>query len=307
MKLDAVHPDFRKAAKYFPSMPLNSRLMRAVIRGLSRSLPAPKSIPEVTVSEARAAGVPLLVYTPTTPPNGAMLWIHGGGYVMGSYRMNGPDCLRYARKLKLLVVSVDYRLAPQTAFPGPPDDCAAGWQWMQDNADSLNIRRDRIIVAGQSAGGGLAAALVQKLCDTSPVKPLGQVLYYPMLDDRTVLRSDIQNLKHYVWNRHNNLLGWRAYLGQEPGGSSVPEYSVPARRSHFENLPPTWLGVGSIDLFFQEDLQYAEQLQAAGVPCNVEVVEGGPHAFDAMAPKSRLTRGFMLSQYQFIRQLLSST
>ena len=306
MKLDAVHPDFRKATRFFPRMPLNNRLMRAVIRGLSRALPLPKSTSAVEVTEAEANGVPLLVYTPTSGAVGAMLWIHGGGYVMGSHRMNAADCIRYARKLKLVVVSVDYRLAPKTPFPGPLNDCHAAWQWLVNNAKRLNINPNKMLVAGQSAGGGLAAALVQKLCNEDAIKPLGQVLYYPMLDDRTALNNALTEQQHFVWNNENNAVGWAAYLGQPPGGDNTPAYSVPARTPSLASLPPTWLGVGDIDLFYDENLRYAERLQADGVPCTVHIVPGGPHAFDAMAPRSRLTRGFMRSQYQFIRQLLGS-
>ena len=306
MKLDVVHPDFRKATRYFPRLPLSSRLMRAVIRTLSRALPSPKSTAAVRVSEASANGVPLLVYTPNTAPRGAMLWIHGGGYVMGSYRMNASDCMRYARKLSLVVVSVDYRLAPKTPFPGPLNDCYAAWQWLVNNAGRLNFNSNKIVVAGQSAGGGLAAALVHKLCNESATKPLGQLLYYPMLDDRTALNNALTKQQHFVWNNVNNAVGWSAYLGQPPGSAELPAYSVPARAESLASLPPTWLGVGDIDLFYDEDLRYAEQLRADGIPCTLHVVPGAPHAFDAMAPTSRLTRGFMRSQYQFIRQLLGT-
>ena len=277
MHIQRVHPDFRRTMKYIPGLPVHRHLLLPLLRTLSRSLPKPRSSDLVTISEAKAGSTPLLLFRPTRrPPTGALLWIHGGGYVLGSHHMNAIDCKRYARKFNLLVVSVDYRLAPHTPFPGPLDDCMAAWEWMQDNADALAIRRDRVIVAGQSAGGGLAAALVQKLCDTSPIKPLGQVLYYPMLDDHTALRDDLTQLDHFVWNNHNNAAGWAAYLNQPPGEPRTPEYSVPARRASLTSLPPTWLGVGDIDLFYDEDLRYAERLNADGVDCQLSIVEGGP-------------------------------
>jgi acetyl esterase/lipase len=162
---------------------------------------------------------------------------------------------------------------------------------MRANADDLGIDPDRIAVVGASAGGGLAAAVAQRSHDEGiPLR--AQVLVYPMLDDRTALRQDHAGRGHFGWTPVSNRFGWTAYLGREPRMSDAPEYAVPGRRADLTGLPPAWVGVGELDLFYDEDVDYAESLRASGVPCTLVTVPGMYHGADALAPKALSLKEF---------------
>lgn len=152
-------------------------------------------------------------------------------------------------------------------------------------------------IGGASAGGGLAAGLAQRALDRGEVDLVAQLLVYPMIDDRTVLRTDLDHPRHRLWNQSSNALGWRCYLGD-----ADPEVAVPARRQDLAGLPPAWIGVGALDLFHDEDLAYAERLRAAGVPCEVMVIEGAFHGFDGIAPRAGVSRAFFASQCALLRK-----
>lgn len=138
------------------------------------------------------------------------------------------------------------------------------------------------MIGGQSAGGGLAAALVQQIHDEPGVQPVAQWLFCPMLDDRTDADRSLDAVRHYLWDNRSNLVGWRSYLGVEPGAPEVPAYAVPARREDLTGLPPAWIGTGDIELFHDENRRYAEALTAAQVPTVLDVVPGAPHAFESI-------------------------
>ena len=203
-------------------------------------------------------GTHVYVYdTPTRPrPTGVLLWIHGGGYVMGDPRGDHDVCSQHARDLGIVVVNVDYRLAPEHPFPAALEDCYAALRWVHENADELGIDPSRIAVGGGSAGGGLAAALAQLAHDRGEVPVCFQYLVYPMLDDRTTLVR--KRPRTLVWTPGANLFGWTSYLGHPPGLEESRPYAVPARREDLSGLPPAWIGVGDIDLFYEEDVAYAE-------------------------------------------------
>jgi len=214
---------------------------------------------------------------------------------MGSADGYHAEGERYASELGLLVVNVDYRLAPETPFPGPLEDCYAALRWTALHATELGIDPGRIAVAGDSAGGGLAAALVQLAHDRAEVTPAFQLLLYPMLDDRTTLRADHAGRGEYVWSPGSNRMGWTAYLGRAPQERHAPEYAAPARREDLRGLAPGWIGVGTLDLFFPEDREYARRLNAAGVPCELHEVPGGYHASERFAPDAAVSRAFIAS------------
>jgi len=208
----------------------------------------------------------------------AIVTIHGGGYVIGTYDMDDALLDRWCPALAVVGISVDYRLAPETAFPGPLEDCYAALRWTYDNADALGVDRERIGVYGLSAGGGLAAALSLLTRDRGEVPLAFQLLDCPMLDDRQTTPS-IRAAGLYVWSTRSNEFGWRAYLGELYGSGEVPPYAAAARATELSDLPPTCIIVGSIDGFRDEDIDYAQRLNQAGVPCELHVIAGLPHAY----------------------------
>jgi acetyl esterase/lipase len=221
--------------------------------------------------------------------------------------MDDGRCVGWARELGLVVVSVDYRLAPEHPFPAALDDAHAAWTWLQGAAPALGVDPARVAVGGASAGAGLAACLAQRLRDEGSaaggVPPAAQLLVYPMLDDRTAARHELDG-GHLVWSNRSNRTGWSAYLGAPPGAPHAPAYAVAARRDDLGGLPPAWIGVGALDLFLDEDRAYAARLRAAGVATELLEVPGAPHGFDALAPDVPLSRTFAAAQAAFLRDRL---
>lgn len=208
----------------------------------------------------------------------AILTIHGGGYVIGSYDMDSPLLDRWCPNLGVVGVSVEYRLAPETSYPGPLEDCYAALRWTYDHAHKLGIDKQRIGLYGLSAGGGLAAALALLARDRGEVPLAFVVLDCPMLDDRQQTPS-ITADGLYVWSASSNEFGWRSYLGEFYGSDEVPSYAAAARGTDLTGLPPTCVVVGSIDGFRDEDIAYAQRLNQSGVPCELHVIAGLPHAY----------------------------
>ncbi len=208
----------------------------------------------------------------------AIVTIHGGGYVIGSYDMDSPQLDRWCPGLGVVGVSVEYRLSPETGYPGPLEDCYAALRWTYDNAGDLGIDRERIGLYGLSAGGGLAAALALLARDRGDIPLAFVVLDCPMLDDRQQTPS-IRSDGLYVWGSGSNEFGWRAYLGALYGSDEVPPYAAAARAADLKGLPPTCVVVGSIDGFRDEDIDYAQRLNQAGVACELHVIAGLPHAY----------------------------
>lgn len=254
-----------------------------------------------TTLEKRSAPVPMRIVRPKNQrtPAPALLLLHGGGYVLGNAASDDRVASRIARELGITVVSVEYRLAPEHPFPAGRDDGYAGLTWL---AEQPWVDPKRIAVGGASAGGGLAAAVVQHAHDQGKVDVCFQLLVYPMLDDRSALRDDVQAGDHAVWNKDSNHVGWACYLGHEPGSADIPADAVPSRRVDLSGLPPAWIGVGSADLFHDEDVDYARRLMAAGVACELDVVEGATHGFERFAPRKALSRSFSQAQVDALRR-----
>jgi len=232
----------------------------------------------------------LHAFAPTTDrPHPCLLWLHGGGYVMGSPLIDSARMQRWAVELDCVTVSVDYRLAPEHPFPAAHEDARAALAWVLDTANVLGVDPTRVVVGGASAGGGLAAALALAARDLGQTLA-GQLLFYPMLDDRQCTESSGWDTT--VWSPSNNAFGWRAYLGPLVGGA-VPPYAAPARAEDLTGSARALLIVGGADGFVDEDVAYATALTHAGVPTDLRVVAGAPHGFDLMAPDAEASRGVL--------------
>ena len=290
MKLDLVAPELRRGVTRMPRLPLRPRWVLRGVRALARRHSPGEPVRGVDV-DVVDEGPGMRVYTPAGGGSGAaLLWVHGGGYVIGDALQDEVFCSATAHTLGIVVVSANYRLAPEHPFPAALDDTFAAWEWLAKSAGSLGIDRERVAVGGASAGAGLAACLVQRLNDAGGARPVAQWLFAPMADDRTATRRELDQVQHRVWNNAANRFGWSAYLGTEPGSLRTPDYAVAARRADLRGLPPAWISVGDIDLFTDECRTYADRLRGAGVDCVFDLVPGAPHGFETWAPDSRLAR-----------------
>lgn len=233
----------------------------------------------------------------------AILHMHGGGYVIGNAVSALPRFQQLARENNCVIVSVEYRLAPETPFPGALDDNYAALQWLHDNAETLGVDRKRISVMGESAGGGHAAMLAIAARDRGEIHLHHQILIYPMLDDRSGnTKPNKPWVGQHIWTAQDNHFGWSSLLGVPAGSASVPAGSVPARVDNLKGLPTTFIGVGSLDLFVDEDIEYARRLLDAGVPTELLVVGGAFHGFDGLAPQSAIAKRFTAAIDEAVRR-----
>jgi acetyl esterase/lipase len=282
-----VAADLRVPPLYVPMSIRGDASLRVARALMERAAPPVGDGVEVRTEHVPAAAgrdaIRVLVYerADRPRPSGALVWIHGGGLVMGTAEAGNDLCSRFASELGILVVSVDYRLAPEHPFPAGLDDCVAGLAWVHAHASELGVDASRVAVGGDSAGGGLAACVAQVAHDRGDLPLQLQVLLYPMLDDRTAAREDRDGL---VWSNASNRYSWGAYLGHAPGQPEDRPYAAAARRDDLSGLAPAWIGVGDLDLFHDEDVDYAARLRAASVPCELHVVPGMYHAADRLAP-----------------------
>jgi acetyl esterase/lipase len=302
VKLSRIAPELRGAVRRTLPMPLERAWFRRLVRVLINRARA-RRVPGVVLELPEGTG--LRVHRPReVRSDAALLWIHGGGLVVGGPVQDDAFCAATARELGVTVVSAAYRLAPDHPYPAPLDDCHTAWTWLLEHATSLGVDPARIAVGGQSAGGGLAAALAQRLHDDGGPQPVAQWLFCPMLDDRTAARRELDGVRHRVWNNRLNRFGWRSYLAAEPGAATPPPYAVPARREDLGGLPPAWIGVGDVDLFHDEDHEYARRLLAAGVATTFRAVPGAPHGFEVWAAGSGLARDHVAAARRWLRQVL---
>ena len=235
-------------------------------------------------------GVVVRVHRPVgaTGPLPCLYWMHGGGLVLGTYSGDDARFDTWCPKFGCVGVSVEYRLAPETPYPGPLEDCYAGLRWVFEHAAELGIDANRLGIGGASAGAGLAAGLALLARDRGEVPLAFQLLIYPMLDDRQVTPSS--QWLDPIWPPAANTYGWTAYLGDRKGGPDVSEYAAAARAQNLVGLPSTLIAVGAIDGFSDEDIDYAVRLRHAGVPVELHVYPGMPHGFDSLLPGLPLAR-----------------
>jgi acetyl esterase/lipase len=291
-----VHPDLRRISRFAPKSLVGPRTL-PLIRRLSGLTARRAPVSDVEAITLRSgAGVRLFRPAGAPEPTAALLWIHGGGYVIGSAQQDDALCAAFCRTLGVTVASVEYRLAPEHPYPAPLEDCYSALTWL---TGLPAVDPSRVAIGGASAGGGLAAALALLARDRGEVTPAFQLLVYPMLDDRS--SGDPANTNYRLWNARSNRFGWSAYLGD-----ADPRVAVPARREDLSGLPPAWVGVGTNDLFHDEDLVYADRLKNAGVACEVEVVPGAFHGFDLVAPKLQVSRRFFAAECGALRSALDT-
>ena len=298
-----VDPELLAMLDLLPMTRLSAEGLAEIRAGMAAMGLATMGAPTAAVEmdERWAAGlngapdVRLLVYRPLRLPARApaLLRIHGGGYVFGKAEMGDATNRSWAESLGCVIVSVEYRLAPDTPFPGPLEDCYAALTWLHAQADVLGLDPARIAIRGESAGGGLAAALALMARERGGPAISHQNLIYPMLDDRTgstAARNPTSG--EFVWTAQDNAFGWASLLGHAPGGEAVHHHAAAARADDLAGLPPTFIGTAALDIFVDENLDYAKRLMHAGVPTELYLAPGAFHGFEAVAPAAAVSRVF---------------
>jgi len=242
------------------------------------------------------------VYRPvkTDGPLPGLLWIHGGGYVMGSIDVEVGLMQRLVDEVGCVVVSVEYRLAPEHPYPAPLDDCYQALAWLFARSAELGIDEENVAIGGISAGAGLASGLALMARDRGDYRIVYQLLLCPMLDDLNEQPSTHMDLTGIGWDRRSNQKGWQAYLAGHYD-ANVHDYAVPSRVDDLSRLPPAYLSVGSLDLFLDENLRYARRLLAAEVPTELHVFPGGMHGFEYRVPGARLSSRAHYLNYEILR------
>jgi acetyl esterase/lipase len=282
----------------FNQMPGMPPLFAPAPQPVERRIPGPPGAPEIR----------LWVVDPAPSEKGkpVLLHMHGGGFMMAD-PMWLPGLQTIATDCHCVVVSVDYRLAPETRWQGSMEDNYAALKWVHAHAEELGIDRSRIAVGGESAGGGHAASLAIHARDRNEVPIVFQLLIYPQLDDRTgSTRPTPPAIGHFMWTANANRFSWSALLGVPAGSDPVPAGAVPARVASVAGLPPAWIGVGSIDLFVEEDMEYARRLVHAGVATDLLVVRGAYHGFDLLAPDAEASKRFTASWKAALRKAFAT-
>jgi acetyl esterase/lipase len=310
--LATVHEELRPMALGFLAMPplqLSTESLPA-LRDMQFALPPPLDEPVLQTVEIDGPAGPLKLCVVDAQAGAArpvLLFLHGGGFVSGSAAKDLRQLQDIALAVDCLVVSVAYRLAPETPFPGALEDNLAALQWLRQHATELGGDPARIAVLGGSAGGGHAAMLSLAVRDRG-LPPLAmQVLIYPMLDDRSGSSQPVPApFGNMMWHEAANRFGWTSLLGVPAGSELVPAGAVPARAESLADLPPTFIGVGGIDLFLPENLRFAERLLAASVPTEVLVVPGAFHGFDLIARDTPVAREFTQRWQAALRRAFAS-
>jgi acetyl esterase/lipase len=300
-----VDPELRAFLRTLPP----AKAMTAADVKLLRQSPDQQPVGDMPVGvetrliHSSAGGPDVRIFTVGRSSEGrlrpGLLYTHGGGYISGNTATSWPTfsgLQKIAEEHDCVIVSVDYRLAPETPFPGALEDSYAALKWLHANADLLGVNPNRIAIMGESAGGGLAATLTIAARDRGEIPIIFQLLVYPMLDDRTGSgREPAPHIGTFIWTRESNRFGWSSLLGVPAGAPNVPRGSVPARVTDLRGLPPTYIGVGSLDLFVDEDIEFARRLVDAGVPTEFYLAPGAYHGFFFLAPEAAISKRFSAS------------
>lgn len=294
---EKVHPDLKRDFYRLPKTIDNVRDVRALRDRLAldvNNLPTDNAVVVRNEKIPSGAEVPELrvrIYEPRERQGDlpALLWIHGGGYLIGSPESDEGLLIQIAKELNCVIIAPDYRLAPEHKFPAAINDCYRALQWMAENSNALRIKKDRIAVAGASAGGGLTAAVTLKARDEKGPEIFFAMPLYPMLDNHDTTVSSYQITDERVWNRKANETAWALYLGGDAKGNISP-YAAPARAEDLSGLPPTYIMVGALDLFRDENIEYAKRLLDSGVPVELHIYPGVFHSFENMIPAAKISQ-----------------
>jgi len=295
--IDRIDPEIVGALATYPAEryiaigedpPLAREMTEAINREMRANLP-PTAL---TIQERTIPGpdceIPLAIYLPPAP-RGGLLWLHGGGYIVGVER-DDARCIEFAEVVGCAVVSVGYRLAPESTYKESVADSFAALNWMVDNASALGIDASRIAIGGGSAGGGLSAGLAHYNRDNKGPDLAFQLLIYPMIDDSHDTPSGHEVTHPTIWNRDVSFKAWKMYLGDEYGTENVSPYAAAARATDLSGLPPALVTVGTEDLFRDENINYAQRLMAAGVPADLQVYAGVYHGAEMLVPAASVSK-----------------
>ena len=319
MNIELVDAELAVHLKSFPALDIWTDLVKTRQLGAQMRAKIIGELPKIEgvessdylIPQADAPEVLVRVYRPENPLERlpALLWIHGGGYCLGAMESDDNVVRQIAKAVGSVIVSVEYRLAPEHPFPAALNDCSTALQWLVDNTDTLAVDPARIAIGGISAGAGLAAGLALYVRDKTDITLVFQFLLCPMIDDRCVTSSSHMITDERVWNRHSNLTAWKNYLRGENDAETAPfddvsAYAAASRAIDLSDLPPAYIAVGSVDAFVDENRDYAERLETAGVATQLSVFTGGFHGFEFIAPAAEISKAARDSHYSALRNAL---
>ncbi|NJP91882.1 alpha/beta hydrolase [Nonomuraea sp. FMUSA5-5] len=269
----------------------------------AQPMPADVTTTDHTVPAADGAQIKVRWYVKDgATPGSAVVFFHGGGYIFGHIDLFDGPVARYVAASGVPMLSVEYRRAPEFPFPTPLEDAYAALRWLHDRAPELGVDRDRIAVMGDSAGGGMAAALAILTRERGGPEIAHQILIMPMLDDRPAA-PDPHIEPYALWSYDDSRTAWPALLGEAAGGPGVPPTAAPARLQDATGLPPAYIEVGQLDIFRDEDLAYAAKLGRAGVPVEFHLHPGAPHEFDSIAFKADVAQRATADRVRVLKSL----
>lgn len=310
---ERLHPELKDMFSVLPevvytkeNLAAKRKEMHEFVAGMAASLPINHTVltsERYVPGAARDPDVRIKIYEPRVKngPLPGVLYIHGGGYILGSADMMDFALQQLVSELECVIVSVDYRLAPEHPFPAPLEDCYAALKWFSENAEKLGSDSSRIAVVGPSAGGGLTAAVSLLARDRNGPSIVFQMPLYPMLDDRSITKSSNEITDDRVWNKAKNQLGWEMYLG---GKGEESQYAAPARATDLSGLPPTYTCVGDLDPFRDETIDYVLRLTQAGVPTEFHLYPGCFHGFEEYFPSAEVSQRVIKEYHAALKRAL---
>lgn len=291
-------------------IPATRGMVDAMVAAVKAEVPPIEGVAteDLRVPSAEAGiEVPIRIYRPSgaAGPLPAIVWMHPGGFVIGSIEMDDLMAAQLAKDVGCAVVSVAYRLAPEHPYPAALEDCRGVLAWAGTNAAEQGLDAARIAIGGSSGGAGIAAGLALKARDEGGIQPCFQLLIYPCINDRNIEQVSDSVPENLFWSRESTLIGWNAYLAGRQGQPGVEAYAAPYRAEDLTGLPPAYIAVGSLDMFCGDCLDYASRLIEAGVDSEVHVYAGAFHAFDAFAPMAAVSQRFVVGRNAALQRAFS--